>query len=157
MNFKKRIILTVILLMIISLLIGCSNDITNSIYDNNAKIAKSYDSFGLDDSKETIESGVYTGKLKLSGCGTIWRYESDSDFNLEAPCKLSVKSGKAKIVLISPDDTVTNLVEISNKDTTDENTTLTLPIKKGINRIKIVGYDKADINIELNITKGDFQ
>ena len=148
MNFKKRIVLMVISLMIISLLIGCSNNSINALYDDNSKIAKSHDSFGLNNSNETIESGVYTGKLKLTGFGTIWKYESSEDFDLDAPYTLSVKSGKAKIFVISPDNTVINLVENIPNSTMEETTSLTIPIKKGTNRIKLVGYKKADINIE---------
>ncbi len=95
--------------------------------------------------------------MKLSGSGTIWAYESSSDFDLKVPYILSVKSGKAKIVLISPDNTVVNLVENTDKATMKETTSLTLPIKKGNNRIKLVGYKKADIDIELHIEKGTFE
>ncbi|WP_259473383.1 hypothetical protein [Clostridium estertheticum] len=34
---------------------------------------------------------------------------------------------------------------------------LTVPIKKGNNRIKVIGYEKADIDIELHIDKGTFK
>lgn len=100
---------------------------------------------------------MYKGKLKLSGSGTIWTYESSSDINLKVPYLLSVKSGKAKIVLISPDNTIVNLVENTDKATMKGTTSLTLPIKKGENRIKLVGYKKADINVELHIEKGTFE
>lgn len=36
-------------------------------------------------------------------------------------------------------------------------TSFTVPIKKGKNRIKVVGYEKADIDIELHIEKGTFK
>ena len=64
------------------------------------------DTFGLDESDETIEEGgIYKGKLKFSGSITIWTYESNEDFEYKFHIlPLSVKSGKAKIVLISPDN-----------------------------------------------------
>ncbi|EPY2273983.1 50S ribosomal protein L7ae [Clostridium sporogenes] len=154
---KKIIAFIAMTIMMISLLIGCSNTTMDKVYNDNNKIANVYDTFGLDKSDEIIESGIYKGKLKLSGSGTIWTYESSSDFDLKVPYILSVKSGKAKIVLISPDNTVVNLVENTDKATMKGTTSLTLPIKKGNNRIKLVGYKKADIDIELHIKKGTFE
>ncbi|GKX65854.1 50S ribosomal protein L7ae [Inconstantimicrobium mannanitabidum] len=157
MTSKKRIIFITMTIMIISLLSGCSNKAMNKIYDDNSKIASAYDTFGLSHSKETIEPGIYKARFKLSGSGTIWTYESDSDIDLKVPYILSVKSGKAKIVLISPDNTVVTLVENTNKATMNETTSFTVPIKKGNNRIKIVGCEKADIDIELHIEQGTFK
>lgn len=157
MNFKKRKILVIMTIIMISLLIGCGDNFMDRVYNDDSKIANEYDTFSLDESDETIEEGVYKGKFKLSGSGTIWTYESDEDFDLQAPYILSVKSGKAKIVLISPDNTVVTLVENTAKSTVEGNTALTVPIKKGINRIKLVGYKKADIELELHIEKGEFK
>lgn len=156
MTFKKIIAFIAMATITISLLVGCSNNM-DKVYNDNSKIATEYDTFGLDKSDETIESGIYKGKLKLSGSGTIWTYESSSDINLKVSYILSVKSGKAKIVLISPDNKVVNLVENTDKATMKETSSLTLPIKKGENRIKLVGYKKADIDIELHIEKGTFK
>ncbi|KOY67466.1 hypothetical protein [Clostridium sporogenes] len=156
MTFKKIIAFIAMATITISLLVGCNNNM-DKIYNDNSKIATEYDTFGLDKSDETIESGIYKGQLKLSGSGTIWTYESSSDINLKVPYLLSVKSGKAKIVLISTDNKVVNLVENTDKATMKESTSLTLPIKKGKNRIKLVGYKKADIDIELHIEKGKFK
>ncbi|MCY6958678.1 50S ribosomal protein L7ae [Clostridium brassicae] len=158
MKSKKRIISIFMAIIIISLLIGCGNNTMDKVYNDNNKIADQSDTFGLDESEETIQSGSYKGKLKLSGSGTVWRYQSNKEFNLEVPYTLSVKSGKAKIVLISPDNTVHTLIENTERSTTTEGTmTLTIPIKKGINRIKVVGYKKADIDIELHIKQGEFE
>ncbi|WP_032122963.1 hypothetical protein [Clostridium amazonitimonense] len=157
MNFKKRMVLITMTIMIISLLMGCGNNIMDKVYNNNSKIANESDSFGLDKSEETVKEERYKGKLKLSGSGTIWTYESDEDFDLQIPYTLSVKSGKAKIVLISPDNTVVTLVENTAKANVEGKTTITAPIKKGTNRIKLIGYEKADIDVELNIDKGTFK
>ncbi len=157
MTYKKRILLLTMTIMMISLFVGCGNNTMSKIYNDNSKIANVSDTFGLDQSKETIESGIYKGKLKLSGSGTIWAYKSNTDFDLQVPYALSVNSKKAKIVLISPDNTVVNLVENTDKVTIKGATSLTVPIKKGNNRIKVVGYEKADIDIELHIAKGTFK
>lgn len=155
MNSKKRI-LFMIIIIIITPLIGCENNTTDKIYNNDSKIASLSDDFLLDSDTETVESGIYKGKFKLSGSKTIWTYESSSDFDLKVPYKLSLKSGKAKIILITPDNRVINLVENTNKSPVNESALLIIPIKKGNNRIKLVGYKKADINIELQIKEGNF-
>ncbi len=157
MNFKKRKILVIMTIIMITLLIGCGKNFMDRVYNDDSKIANDSDTFGLDESDETIKEGVYKGKFKLSGSGTIWTYESDEDFDLQVPYTLSVKSGKAKIVSISPDNTVVTRVENTAKSSVEGNTTLTIPIKKGINRIKLVGYKKADIELELHIEKGEFK
>ncbi|APC42691.1 50S ribosomal protein L7ae [Clostridium estertheticum subsp. estertheticum] len=157
MASKKGIVLLTMTIIMISLFIGCGNNTMSKIYNDDSKIANVSDTFGLDESEETIESGIYKGKLKLSGSGTIWAYESSTDFDLQVPYTLSINGGKAKIVLISPDNKVVNLVENTAKATIKGETVLTVPIKKGNNRIKVVGYEKADINIELQIDKGTFK
>ncbi|WP_291580319.1 50S ribosomal protein L7ae [Clostridium sp. UBA6640] len=157
MNFKKRKILVIMTIIMITLLIGCGDNFMDRVYNDDDKIASDSNTFGVDESDETIEEGIYKGKLKLSGSGTIWIYESDEDFDLQVPYTLSVKSGKAKLVLISPNNTVATLVENTAKSSVEENTALTIPIKKGINRIKLVGYKKADIELELHIEKGEFK
>ena len=157
MKSIKRTVLMIITMMSVSLLVGCGSNMMNKIYNDNSKIADESDTYGVDDSEETIESGNYKGKMKLSGSLTIWKYESSEDFDLEVPYTLSVKSQKAKIVLISPDNTVVTLVENTDKATIEGKTTIAVPIKKGTNRIKLVGYDKADIDVELHIDQGEFK
>ncbi len=165
MKSKRKIFLIVVAVVvaisIISmknyLFIGVGNSTMNKVYNDNSKIADVFDTFGIDESKQTIESGSYKGKLKLSGSLTVWSYESSEDIELEVPYTFSVKGGKAKIVLISPDNTVTTLIENTDKATVDGQTTLTVQIKKGINRIKLVGYKKSEIDVELHIDKGTFQ
>ena len=156
MALKKRIVILTMTIIMISLFTGCGNNAMNKIYYDNSKIAKVSDTFSLDESKEIIESGIYKGKLRLSGSGTIWAYESSTDIDLQVPYTLSVNSGKAKIVLITPDNTVVDLVENTDKANIKGPTSITVPIKKGNNRIKVIGYKKADIDIELHIDKGTF-
>lgn len=160
MNFKKRIVFIAMAITIISLFIGCGYNKeqfnSNKVYNDNSEISSEYDTFGLGESNETIESGRYKGKLILSGSATIWTYESSSDIDLKVPYSLSVNRGKAKIVLISPDNTVVDLIESTDKSAVEGATSITIPIKKGNNRIKVVGYKKADIDIELHIKEGTF-
>ncbi|AKA68856.1 hypothetical protein [Clostridium scatologenes] len=154
---KRERTLIATVAMVISLLAGCSNDVANKVYDDNSKICKEYDTFGMDNSNEKVEQGVYKANLKISGDTTIWEYKSDKDFDLKVPYNLYVKSGKGKIVLISPDNKVTTLVEKSSKAGNGGKESMMLSIKKGNNRIKLVGYKKADMNVEIHLDKGNFK
>ncbi len=153
---KKKMLIFISLIILISMLIGCNNTMDN-IYNDNSKIVKEGDTFGLDETHEVAQNGIYKGIVKLSGTGTIWTYKSDKNLNLKVPYTFSVKSGKAKIVLISPNNKVTVLVENTGKNTEGEVKKLTIPIKKGNNRMKLVGYKKANITLEIHIDKGEFQ
>lgn len=155
MKSKKIVSILIIIVAALSFS-GCTSNTTDKAYNNDSEISSLKDDFQLNSSTETSANAVYKGKYKLSGCKTIWKFESDSDYDLEVPYTLSVKHGKAKIVLISPDNKVTTLVENTDKATPANATSLTVPIKKGSNRIKIVGYDKADVEIEVHIDKGQF-
>jgi hypothetical protein len=163
MILKKKIASIITIAIVISLLAGCSNksmityNATDKIYDDDSKICKEYDTFGMDGSNEKVGQGVYKGNLKISGDTTIWEYESDKDLDLEVPYSLSVKSGKGKIVLISPDNKVTTLIEKNNKAENEEKASITVPIKKGNNRIKLVGYKKANMDVEIHLDKGKFK
>ncbi|WP_242844559.1 50S ribosomal protein L7ae [Clostridium novyi] len=150
-------ILIIVSLMMSVLLMGCKSRGTDKVYNDNNEISKEYDTFGIDRRKETIEDGVYKGNLKISGTNTIWQYKSDKNFNIKVSGVLSVKGGKGKIVFISPDNKVINIAEIKDKEVKEYNISVTVPIKKGLNRIKVVGYDKADVNMEIHIDEGKFQ
>ncbi|AKN30383.1 50S ribosomal protein L7ae [Clostridium carboxidivorans P7] len=154
---KRKRTLIAAVAMVVSLLVGCSNDVADKVYDDNSKICKEYDTFGMDNSNEKVEQGLYKANLKISGDTTIWEYKSDKDFDLKVPYNLSVKSGKGKIVLISPDNKVTTLVEKSSKADNGGKESMMLSIKKGNNRIKLVGYKKADMNVEIHLDKGNFK
>ncbi|AEB76386.1 hypothetical protein [Clostridium botulinum] len=155
MNCTSKKILVVISSMIITLLIVCNCDVTNNVYNN--KIANQYDSFRIDEIHENIEPGIYSCRLKLSGSLTIWEYKSDKNLNLEISYILSVKCGKAKIVLISSDNKVITIVQNTDRLIQENKMNVNIPIKKGINRIKVVGYHKADIDMELQIKEGKFK
>ncbi len=81
----------------------------------------------------------------LSGCGI----SSVISMN-----NINVTAGKAKLVFIAPDGTLTGILEITTEEDVNEGSPVTLPIEKGTNRIKLVAADEANIEYELNIEKG---
>ena len=70
---------------------------------------------------------------------------------------LNVTSGKVKLVLISADNSVTTLIERSQKSELVDYATNVLQIKKGLNTIKIVANDNASFEFNIKIPKGEFK
>lgn len=48
---------------------------------------------------------------KMTGMETIWKYQANEDMTLQMVYDLKVTNGKAKLVLITPDDTIITLTE----------------------------------------------
>lgn len=141
------------------LLIGCSkNYMMTSIYDNDEKISSTTNSFNLNIEEQSIEGQQYRGHIeKIEGMDTIWTYESDEDKELDMTYLINVTSGKLKLVLISPDNSVTNIVERTNQSDVIDYATNTLYIKKGLNRIKIVAGKDTGAELDITIPNGDFK
>lgn len=156
MDFKKKLLSVAIIATLLSILPGCSENM-NKIYNDNKKISSKYDSYTLNESVQSVEKGIFTGDFNITGSLTLWSYDSKEDVDIKAPYNLSVKSGKAKLVLITPDNQVVDLVENSINSDVNGNTTISVPVKKGLNRIKIIGYEQASLHLDLHIDKGEFK
>lgn len=155
MNRKKYIIVIAIVSMF---LIGCSKNYMTSIYDNNEKISSDTNSFNLDIKEQSIEDQQFKGQIKkIEGMDTVWSYESEEDKLLDITYLINVTSGKLKLVLISPDNSVTNIIEQTEKSDMTNSATNNLDIKKGLNRIKIVGDKDTVADLDIKIIQGDFK
>lgn len=155
---KNLIVISMLSIFMFIIFIGCGDgDITSAIYNNDKKLAETSDSWSLFNNNQSIENNEFNGTYELSGCGTIWRYSSDEQFDLQVPYNLTVNSGKAKLILITPDNEVKTLVENTSKSPVKYESTFTLPIEKGLNRIKLVGSKKANIQVQLKIDEGTFE
>ncbi len=93
---------------------------------------------------------------KMTGMETIWKYQANEDMTLQMVYDLKVTNGKAKLVLITPDDTIITLTEqdsavfednngqasettkYSDTGMPDMESTVDLNLQKGENRIRIV-------------------
>jgi hypothetical protein len=151
----KRLI--VVCCTIITLLCtGCGINYMSSLYSNDSEISSDTNSFNLDNEEQSIDGQEYIGKLEFEGMDTIWRYNAENDMDIKLSYLLSVNKGKAKLVLINSAGELETLVE--NKDNIIQNDmeTITVPLKKGENRIKIVASNKAQIELKLNANVGEF-
>lgn len=148
----------VILLIIIMLFTGCSNNSMISIYNDKDKIASSTNSYNLIDTTQTIKENNFTGRVeKIEGMDTIWTYEADEDMSLDITYLLNVTKGKVKLVLISPDNSLTDIIERSSKASLTDFATSTMQIKKGLNRIKMVAGKDCSVEFDITISCGKFK
>jgi hypothetical protein len=131
---------------------GCNH---NDLYSDDAKIAKSADSYSAVMSIGNTEENEYSLSATMTGMQTIWRYKVDSDSEITISYMLSVsQGGKAKLVLITPNNEVIELAENTDNTETTEMQSQTIQLTKGNNRIKIVGYDKPKFELKLNVDVG---
>lgn len=118
------------------------------LYENDEWIAKN------DISRNTVfnsysKSDRYckAKKLKLNGSHTLSVVYITKDTTINMKYKATLQSGKYKIVLIQPDKKVSILAEGTG------NTTISIPLKKGRNCIKMVGKDCSVKNLEIKFDK----
>ena len=145
-------VLAVIFIMTL-VLTGCS---MGSIYSNEEKIAGDTNSYNLDVIEQKIDGHKFTGNIEFEGMDTIWKYQAEEDSLIDITYLIKLTSGKAKLVLISPDGDVVEIVENTDKSDLTEASTTPLSLKKGENRIKLVAKDNAKISFEIGIEVGDF-
>lgn len=145
-------------LLLVMLLTGCSENYMTSIYDNNGEISSTSNRFNLDLQEQTIDGKQFIGKVsKIEGMDTIWTLDADEDMEVDMTYLLNVTSGKLKLVLISPDNSTTNLIESTDKSDLNSYATNTLQIKKGLNRIKMVAGANTCVEFDITISSGRFE
>ena len=145
-----------LLCICILLLPGCSADAFNRAYNDDTIIAGGADSKLALTSIGGWSGDEYTLRATMTGTQTIWSYSATEDCELPISVLLSVaEGGKAKLGLVSPDDVVTTIVENTDNTVEEEPTEITLSLKKGQNRIKLVGYDAPKLELMLIAAKGD--
>lgn len=129
----------------------------DAVYDDNLVISKVEDRYGINKSSTSFDSNYYQAYFKISGCYTIWEYDSEEDCNLDLSYTFDLANEKAKLVHVTSDGHVTTIVEGKHSENPNQRGSLTLPIKKGLNRLKIIGHKKSAIDLTLQVDKGAFK
>ncbi|MGF7059655.1 hypothetical protein [Brassicibacter mesophilus] len=150
---KKLIIVYGIIITL--LFAGCGMNYMSSQYSNDSKISSDANSFNLNSEEQLIDGQEYIGKLEFEGMDTIWRYNAESDMDIKLSCLLSVNKGKAKLVFINSAGELETLAESKDNIVQNDMETITVSLKKGENRIKIVASNKAQIELKLNVDVGE--
>lgn len=160
-NLKKK--LPIIIFVVVSLYAAVfatfmvvAGILPSRIYNNERYLARTDATANKVQYKRTVQDdGVVTVTCgRMTGTDVVWEYKSDGDMTLQMHYTFQVTSGKAKLILVNPDKTVTTLVEldsaaaadsqIKHPDTSDNTaaqeteSTMDLELKQGDSQIKIV-------------------
>jgi len=163
---KSKITLLLITLLTCCLLTGCGSAFAKAEYDNNKKIATGGDRYSKVSSVfNPIEGGNSFRVSKFNGRETLRTETVDEEREMEVLVRFSLKEGRGKVVFVDGDDNVSVLAEKSGEDGSEaadggkggedgswgamEPISCRLVLKKGFNRIKFVGYDCKDVELEL--------
>lgn len=145
---KKSIILLVISLCLF--ITACDNQFAKEDYNSVEKIAQKEDHYAKESSIfNPIEGGYSLIVSKFDGYETLWSDKVAEEQEMEIDFSFSLSEGQAKIVHIDGDGNVTTVIECSPESCTDELVTKTVLLKSGKNRLRIVGYDCEDIDLEM--------
>ena len=150
----KRIIMIAVLFFITVSISGCGDN--NSVYDDDSAIAMTGDNSSTKSASSVKVLKDLSVKATLTGSRTVWRYNANKETDVPMSYSLSVsEGGRAKLVLITPDDEVIILTENTDNTTVNEMQSQTISLKPGVNRIKIVGNDAAKFELKLHIEVGE--
>ena len=87
---------------------------------------------------------------KFDGRQTLWTKTLEDDEEINIKIKLSLSEGTAKIVHVDGDGHVTTIIECTPDDCVEDDIVKTVSLKRGLNKIKIIGYGCKNIDLELS-------
>ncbi|MBQ8800585.1 MAG: hypothetical protein IJZ55_13605 [Lachnospiraceae bacterium] len=131
-------------------LMGCNNEFAKTEYNDSEKIAASGDRYAKEMSVFNHVNGEYSLTVsKFNGRQTLWTKSFKEEQEVSIDLSFVLSKGQAKVVHIDGDDTVTTVMECTPDTCTEETVTVSVTMKKGKNRIKIVGYDCEDLELKM--------
>lgn len=143
-----------VVLFMCAMLTGCSNGFAQKEYNAINKIAEKEDRYAKENSVfNPIDGGYSLVVAKFDGRETLWAKALENNKDTEIKIKLSLSEGIAKLVHIDEDGGVITIIECTGDNSTDGYISKTVSLKKGLNRIKIVGYS----NIDLELLSSEFE
>lgn len=151
MRSYNKLILWMLVILVVIIIVACNSvaRYQSSIFYDESKIVREADSYTYRSKIGNGRGNEYDIKFaSFSGMETIYRIESDGENDVIVAFEAIVQEGEFKVVLITPDDEVINIV-----NGTDEGNQ-TIKIKEGVSRIKLVGK-KARGNISIKIHAED--
>ncbi len=144
-----RQVLVCVICAVVLLASGCDPAAYNGLYDDEVGIAAG-DSYFAKRSAMNVRGDELTWTATFSGVDTVWEYTAKQDEEAELFVSLSVSEGeKAKLVLVTPDEEVTTLVENADRTQSDELQRIPLALQRGKNQIKMAGYGEPRFTLNL--------
>ena len=153
---KKKIQLLAVICCTVLLIPGCVVNRGTKIYNSDEMIVKDYNSYNLVMSRQSVSENHLTGSAQtMEGMGEIWEFDAPKDLDVKIESQITVSSGKAKLVLIDPDDTVTILKEYTADSKAEQKYSETFRVKKGHNRMKLVAGKDTQIEFDISVDQGE--
>ncbi len=129
---------------------ACGLNISEADYNSAAKIAGGDMKASVLSVKNTHgNSCAYTAK-KFEGWDTVWSKSLSEDAEITVTVSLAITAGKAKIVLIAANGSITTLIECTEVST-ENDATQTLSLKSGRNKLKLVALASQDLDMTLTV------
>ncbi len=154
---RQKFITFILLLILTFSFVACNNTSKYDVFNDNKKIASHDNNFFISNYYQRIEGKSFDCLVEnMSGMDTIWSFNSTQDKELEISYLINVNKGKVKLVLISPDNSISNIVEISDMSDLKDFAISKMNIKKGLNRIKIVVTEDSKFIFRIKISEGQF-
>ncbi len=145
-----------VLLALCVLATGCSNEFAVEQYDISEKIAQS-DQYAKSMSVHNSDgSGFDFSAGSFDGRETLWTEYADEAKSIAVEISFSLSEGKAKLVHIDSSGNVTTLIECEPETSADGARTMTIALKEGSNRFKLVGYGCKELDVKFDY-KADVQ
>lgn len=156
MRAKLSFILPIFATMIV--MSSCSYNPMTFIYSDDKRIAGESNTFSLGEIEQEVSENTMKVKIdRIEGMETLWNFMAEADIDIELSGEILVKSGKAKLVLIYPDNTLSTIVEKDFISADESEISQTLSIKEGLNRIKVVAAKDTKLELNLSATDGEFR
>lgn len=105
-------------------------------YDDDAKLKSDAGSYSYTERLGNVGRNEADLKFDFSGNDVLWEIETDRDCTLSGNYDIVISKGDFKIISVSPMAEITKVWEMEAGDNYGN---LDIPLKKGMNRIKIVG------------------
>lgn len=128
--------------------VGCNNEFAKEDYDSTTMIAQEGDRYAKEGSIfNPIEGGYSFTVSKFDGRQTLWREEVKEEQEIPIDFTFTLSKGQAKVVHVDKDGNVTTVLECTPETVASGSVTKTILLKKGDNRIKVVGFDCKDMKL----------
>lgn len=139
---------------LLCLCMGCGGACAS--YEDEAQMAEQRNTYNLTAVQQAIDSGSFAANVTFEGMDTLWGYDAPADRQIQITHQLRTRTGRAKLVLVTPDGRCTTIVENADHSEPQALCTTTANIQAGYNRIRLVADGDAQIELQLQIDCGNF-
>ena len=140
------------------LLPGCVMNTGARVYDNERALSGEANSYNLTNYSGAQSDHTVSGSAeKLEGMDTIWEFDADETEEVNISYSLTVTSGKAKLVYVSPDGIVSTLAECIAGEESEKSASDSIEARAGENRIRLVGAEGTSLEYEFTADAGEVE